>query len=81
MLVWKRLLTISVLSEWVYEVFIVLFRQWELSEEFLQDYSIMGIMLHISLANLKRYDGEKQVVVKLLGYAVLFRCDNYAATK
>ena len=67
--------------EWVDEVFISLPKRVELPDKLISDCSEMGVTLHLELAKVKNMKGQKQIVERLGGYAVLSTCVNFATTR
>lgn len=68
-------------KEWVDEVFISLPKKVELPDKLISDCSEMGVTLHLELAKVKNMKGQKQIVERLGGYAVLSTCVNFATTR
>lgn len=67
--------------EWVDEVFISLPKQVELPDKLISDCSEMGVTLHLELAKVQNMKGQRQMVERLGGYAVLSTCVNFATTR
>lgn len=67
--------------EWVDEVFIGLPKNMELPEELISDCTEMGVTLHLELAKVRSIKGQRQIVERLGGYAVLSTCVNFATMK
>lgn len=67
--------------EWVDEVFISIPKHTELPAKLIHDCSEMGVTVHVALAKVKNIKGQKQIVERLAGYAVLSTCVNLATTK
>lgn len=67
--------------EWVDEVFINLPKKTDLPYKLIQDCTEMGVTIHLALAKVQSIKGQKQIVERLSGYAVLSTCVNFATTK
>lgn len=74
-------ITDFICREWVDEVFIGLPKNMELPDKLIDDCAKMGITLHLELAKVKNIKGQKQIVERIGGYAVLSTCVNYATSK
>lgn len=67
--------------EWVDEVLISLPPGVELPDKLMKDCSEMGVTLHLELAKVENIKGQRQIVERLGGYAVLSTCVNLASSR